>query len=225
LSDNPLLEARGTSRRFGYREIFRDVSLSVRPGEIVSLIGPNGAGKTTLLRMLAGLLKPGSGSVTRHGTLGMVSHASMLYDALTARENLEFFARLGGRPDAQRVQKVVERLDLARWLDQRVGTYSQGMRQRLAIARAILHEPKIILLDEPTSGLDEPSCRLVLGVLADLREDGCGMILVTHQYERVHSVSTSVGFLVDRTLHGPEPASPLGVDGVSHRYRRLLGHG
>ncbi len=142
----PLLHAREVSRRFGYRQIFRQISLSIKPGEVLALIGPNGAGKTTLLRVLAGLLKPTDGSVDRRGTVGLVAHHTMTYDALTARENLAFVGRLWGIDDGSRIDALLDRVGLSKWGEQRTATFSRGMAQRLAIARALVHDPQILLL-------------------------------------------------------------------------------
>jgi heme exporter protein A len=212
------LEVRDVSRRFGYRNVFQGVNFAVGAGEVVSLIGPNGAGKTTLLRVLAGLLRPTSGVVHLRGTLGMVAHHSMLYDALTAEENLAFFQRLRGVPDGKAIGAVLERMGLTRAKDQRVATFSRGMIQRLAVARTLLANPDVILMDEPTSGLDDPACDTVLEVLREMRARGAAVVIVTHQYDRVAPMTTSVGFLHGGRLHGPA-ADGLDPDVVSQRYR------
>ncbi len=162
----PLLHARKVSRRFGYRQIFRQVSLSLQSGDVLALVGPNGAGKTTLLRVLAGLLKPTDGSVDRRGTVGLVAHHTMAYDALTARENLVFVGRLWGIDDGNRIDALLDRVGLSKWGEQRTATFSRGMAQRLAIARALVHDPEILLLDEPLNNLDEPGAQVVLDVEA-----------------------------------------------------------
>ena len=221
LSARPHLALREVARRFAYRDVFRDVTLSVGSGEVVSLIGPNGAGKTTLLRVMAGLLGATRGVVERHGSIGMVAHHSMLYDALTARENLIFFARLTGTADETRVRAALERMDLLHVRDQRVGTFSRGMTQRLAFARTLVADSATLLLDEPTSGLDDPACEIVVEVLGQMRSEGKAIVIVTHQYDRVASVTSSVGFLVNGLLHGPV-GDDVGVDTVSREYRRLL---
>ena len=220
MSARPHLALREVARRFAYRDVFRDITLSVAGGEVVSLIGPNGAGKTTLLRVMAGLLGATRGAVERNGSVGMVAHHSMLYDALTARENLVFFARLTGTADDTRIRNALERMDLFHVRDQRVGTFSRGMTQRLAFARVLVADPGTLLLDEPTSGLDDPACEIVVQVLGQMRSDGKAVVIVTHQYDRVASVTSSVGFLVNGVLHGP--VTDVGVDTVSREYRRLL---
>ena len=218
----PLLEASGVSRRFGYRKIFDDISLSLGRGEVLALVGPNGAGKTTLLRVLAGLLKPTTGTVERHGTVGLVAHHSMGYDALTARENLAFAARLWGISDGDRIDQLLEQIGLAKWGEMRSATFSRGMTQRLAIARALIHDPDILLLDEPLNSLDEPGTQVVLDVIEDLAGRDRALAVVTHQFERMASVATSVGYLVGGSLVGPEPVDGRAAEAVSQKYRSLL---
>ncbi len=225
---DPLLVTEAVSRRYGYRRVFRDVTFSLRRGDVFALLGPNGAGKTTLLRVLAGLLRPSGGSVKRNGTVGLVAHHSMVYDALTARENLAFAAKLwgGGVADAARVEELLDRLGLVRWQDQRVATFSRGMTQRLAIARALVHQPDILLLDEPFYGLDDPGVADLVRLLTELVGEGggggCAIVLVTHQLERLIQLATSVGYLVDGTLVGPEPMDDRSVQTIAARYRGLL---
>lgn len=221
----PALAARGLTRRFGYRVVVRDVTLSVAAGETVLLVGHNGAGKTTLIRLLAGLLKPTKGGVEHSGTLGMVAHHSMLYDALTARENLEFYARLHGVEVCDRIDGLLERMGLAPHGDRRVATFSRGMVQRLAIARALLHEPTALLLDEPLTGLDEAASVIVRDVLRDLRERGCAVIVATHQLMEIVDLATAVGFLVGGRLVAVEPIGGRDAAGIMSRYRELARNG
>ena len=217
-----LLAAHGVTARFGYRRVFDGVTLSLGGGEVLGLVGPNGAGKTTLLRVFAGLLKPTAGAVDRNGTVGLVAHHSMAYDALTAQENLAFAARLWGLRQAGRIDDVLEKLGLVRWKDQRVGTFSRGMTQRLAIARALLHDPDILLLDEPFDGLDDTGVSDVLHVLRDLVGRGRAIVLVTHQFERLAQLATSVGYLVSGSLTGPEPVDGRAAEDVAAKYRGVL---
>ncbi len=219
-----LLSADDVGRRFGYRQVFGAVNLSLRRGEALALMGPNGAGKTTLLRVLSGLLKPSSGTVVRHGTLGFVAHHSMAYDVLTAHENLVFAGRLWGITDKTRVDELLDQVGLARWRDQRVATYSRGMTQRLAIARALVHDPDILLLDEPLNSLDEPGAEMVLQFMEDFTARGHTILIVTHQFERIARVATSVGYMVGGSLDGPEAVDGRPPHAVSEKYRSLLAH-
>ena len=208
-----VLTATGISRRFAYRTVLADVSLSLARGDVLLLVGPNGAGKTTLIRVLAGLLRPAAGTVERHGAIGMVAHDAMLYPALTARENLRFFARLHEVSDRERVDTLLEQVGLARRADDRVGTFSRGMLQRVAIARALLHEPGLLLFDEPLSGLDAAASRTLVELLVSFRERGTAMIIVSHEMERLGRVATHMARLAAgrlgplESLAGRDPAA------------------
>jgi heme exporter protein A len=166
------IELEGLTRRFGDREALADVTLSLEAGQTLVIFGPNGAGKTTLLRVLATLLRPHAGTarVLGHalpgegwairGRVGLLGHASLLYRDLTARENLRFHARLHGAP-ADRVETLLDAVGLKARADDPVHTYSRGMVQRAAVARAVLHDPELLLLDEPTANLDPHAAELV----------------------------------------------------------------
>jgi len=201
-SADTVLSASGIARRFAYRPVLADVALSLRRGEGLLLVGPNGAGKTTLLRVLAGLLRPSAGEVERHGAIGMVAHEAMLYPALSARENLRFFARLHGLDGSTRVDQLLEQVGLANRADDRVGTFSRGMLQRVAIARALLHEPGLLLFDEPLSGLDAAASRTLVELLQAFRARGTAMIIVSHEMERLGKVATHMARLARGRL-GP----------------------
>ncbi len=219
----PVLAARDVTRRFGHRRVLRGVSLELVAGDALLLVGPNGAGKTTLLRVLAGLLRASAGRIERRGQVGMVAHASMLYDALTARENLRFFARLYGNASGERVDPLLERMGLSAWADERVGAYSRGMTQRLAIARALLPDPEILLLDEPLTGLDDASSEKVLVVLGELRARGRALVIASHQLAELMRVVTAVGFLTQGELKAVEPAAGRDVAAITARYREVTG--
>jgi ABC-type multidrug transport system ATPase subunit len=201
-SADVVLSAAGIARRFAYRPVLTDVALTLRRGEVLLLVGPNGAGKTTLLRVLSGLLHPSAGHVDRPGAIGMVAHDAMLYPALTARENLRFFARLHGVPGRARVDELLQQVGLTSRADDRVGTFSRGMLQRVAIARALLHEPALLLFDEPLSGLDATASRTLVELLQTFRERGTAMIIVSHEMERLGRVATHMARLAAGRL-GP----------------------
>jgi heme exporter protein A len=220
-SGEPIMVARGVARRYGYRPILADVSFELHAGQVLLLVGPNGAGKTTLLKTLAGLLKPNGGSIERHAPVGMVAHDSMLYDSLTARENLRFFARLHRLTNRSRVDELLEHIGLSDRADDRLGTYSRGMVQRVAIARALLHEPGLLLFDEPLSGLDDRTSQVLLDLLVSLRDRGTAMIIVSHQLAGLGRIATHLARLARgrlgpvATTGGREPAEVLaGMEGT-----------
>jgi heme exporter protein A len=187
----PALAARGLSRRFGRVVALDAVALEVPSGSLLAVLGANGAGKSTLLRLLAGLARPTAGTVEIDGVraerraararVGYVGHATFLYPALSARENLVFAARLFGvRGPHDRAAALLEEAGLADVADREAGGFSRGMAQRLSIARALVHEPTVLLLDEPTSGLDGPASDRLARRLAELRTAGRACVLVTH---------------------------------------------
>ena len=203
----PVLDVRAVTRRFGYRPVVREATFALDAGEALLLTGPNGAGKTTLLRVVAGLLRPSSGVVSRRAVTAFVGHEAMVYDALTGRENLRFFARLHGLRDPGAVDGALARLGLDDRGDDRAGTYSRGMLQRLAIARALLPAPGLLLLDEPLTGLDAETHRTVLALLVALRDAGTAMVIVSHQLEGLEAVATRRARLI---------AGALALEGATH---------
>ncbi len=222
------LEVRGVERSFGHVRALRGVSFALRPGDSLAVFGPNGAGKTTLLRILAGLLRPLRGEVLLDGQplergdaahrrrVGLIAHYSLLYDGLTAAENLAFYARMYGVPDRDAaVRRALEGVGLADRADDAAGTFSRGMVQRLAIARALLHEPRIVLLDEPFSGLDQRAAATLRDLLMRLRAERRTMVLVTHNIDEGLELATHVAIQVAGRFAECAP-----VDGDLAAYRR-----
>ncbi len=202
------IELTGLTKQYGYLTAVNNVSLQLPWGNFLSLFGRNGAGKTTLLRILASLLKPGDGAIridgedvthtmsSMRGRVGFVSHLPMFYGDLTAAENLQYYARLYGIGDAERI--IAERLDrvgMLAWARSPVRSFSRGMQQRLAIARAFLHRPRLLLLDEPFSGLDQGAIRLLKGMLAEFKSPENAVILTTHQLEEGWEVADMIAVL------------------------------
>ncbi|MBZ5598259.1 MAG: ABC transporter ATP-binding protein [Acidobacteriia bacterium] len=177
-------------KQFGRFAALRGVSASFDAGRLYAILGDNGAGKTTLLRSLAGLTRPNRGTVSMLGTsdlrsvchqVGYMAHPSLLYDEMSGMENLRYFARLYSIEDNERCASVIRAVALDPELARPVGQYSQGMRQRMSLARALLNDPKILLLDEPFSNVDVRSAREMVGLLAKMRDAGKTIFVVTHQ--------------------------------------------
>jgi len=195
-------------RQFGRFYALRDVTLTIRPGQTLTIFGNNGAGKTTLLRTTAGLLAPSGGRVTFQGkdvfadnapyrrAVGLLSHESFLYNDLTATENLAFFGRLYDVPDLPaRIGEMLDRVGLSRRSQEPIRSFSRGMHQRLALARAFLHDPQIALLDEPWSGLDQRSAAMLSDLLREFQGRDRAAILTTHDLERGLALATHVAIL------------------------------
>lgn len=178
------------SKVFGRFAALRDVSAEFPTGKLYAILGDNGAGKTTLLRAMVGLAPPTRGKVTVLGTedlraataqIGYMAHPTLLYEEMSGMENLRYFAALYGIRDAQPCERAIRAVGLDPALARRVGQYSQGMRQRLSLARALVHDPRILFLDEPFSNVDVVSAREMVHVLAQMRDLGKTIFIVTHQ--------------------------------------------
>lgn len=220
-SDGPVaaLAARGLRRSFGRVTVLRDLDLTLAPGEALAVAGPNGAGKTTLLRLLSGLLRPSAGEVhvfgrALHGdpsarrTIGFLSHHSLLYDDLTVLENLTFAARLYGLAHPlERAREALEEAGLAARGGEFPPRLSRGLLQRAAIARALVHRPRVVLLDEPFTALDEPSSARLRATLEAILADGGALVLVTHHLAEVWALATRVAVLVGGRWICDEPVT------------------
>jgi heme ABC exporter ATP-binding subunit CcmA len=188
-AEAPPVSVQNVSKIYGRTAAVRDVSFTLAPARFYVLRGENGAGKSTLLRMIAGLNQPTQGDVRIFGHktkdtrahVGYMAHAPLLYDELSGMENLRFFGELYGIRSDDVLQKAMQRVGLDPALTRRVGQYSQGMRQRLSLARAIFHSPQLLLLDEPFSNVDPESSTQIAKLLADMRSAGNTILLVTHQ--------------------------------------------
>lgn len=195
-------------KRFGMKTVLRGLDFDVQPGEFVALLGPNGAGKTTFLRILASLSRPSLGEVSIAGhklpgdaaqvraRLGVVSHLPLLYGDLTAEENLRFYARMYGIPDLEgRITEVLEMVGLNTRRRDLVRTYSRGMQQRLAIGRAVLHDPEVMLFDEPYTGLDQDASAMLDDVLKTVAAQGRTVVMTSHDLARAEVLATRFDIL------------------------------
>jgi len=199
-------------KQFGRFAALRGVTAEFDAGKFHAILGDNGAGKTTLLRALAGLAQPTQGTISIFGKspqaacrdLGYMAHPSLLYDEMSGMENLRYFEQLYGIAGDQRCAQAIRAVGLDPELTRGVGQYSQGMRQRMSLARAILHDPKVLLLDEPFSNVDVHSAREMVGLLKGMRDAGKTVFVVTHQAALLEGVADEFvwmqdGQIVDRT--------------------------
>ena len=214
-----MISASHLTRRFGTRVALDDLSIELKSGEIFALLGPNGAGKTTTLRLLAGLIAPTSGSVQVNGEamtaasapklrarIGFLTEAPGLWDSLTVRENLEIYARLYELAAPRRaVDEALALFDIRDRARDRPSELSKGLRQRVALARSLLHKPRIVLLDEPTAGLDPESAREVRELVLGLRGEGRTVLLCTHNLDEVDRVADRVAVLRTRLIAAGTP--------------------
>ncbi len=205
-----MIETDGLTKQFDDFVAVQDVTLSVHPGEVLALLGPNGAGKTTTVRMLTSILKPTRGSARVLGydvvrqaeqvraSVGILTENHGLYLRMKGREYLDFFGELYGQEKAlrcKRSEELTERFGLLEALDRRLGEYSKGMRQKLALVRAMLHDPPALLLDEPTSAMDPHSARQVRDAIRDLRGDGRTIVLCTHNLPEAEELADRIAII------------------------------
>ncbi|WP_266079108.1 ABC transporter ATP-binding protein [Haladaptatus caseinilyticus] len=207
----PAIETDGLTKRFDGTAVVSNLRLTVPEGAVYGFLGPNGAGKTTTMRMLTTLIRPTSGTARVAGQsiddrdavvsrIGFLPEEPPLYDELTAREQLQYVAGLRDVDADARIDTLLDRFDLAADADERVSTYSKGMKQKTALIQAILHEPELVFLDEPTSGLDPRAARTVRELISELTDDGMTVFLSTHILPVVEELADTVGVLYDGTL-------------------------
>lgn len=202
------IQAEGLKKSFGNFDALRGVDLHVKRGEFMTLFGPNGAGKTTLIKLLATLTSPTSGTLSVYGydvrkdvnnirsVIGVISHDPYLYDNLSAFENIKFFGTLYGLDDVDnRARSVIKQVGLEKRMNDLVRTFSRGMKQRLTVARAIVHEPKILLLDEPYTGLDQHGAQIFGEMLSDLKSQRRTILMTTHNIDEGLDLSDRIGIL------------------------------
>jgi ABC-2 type transport system ATP-binding protein len=222
----PMIAMRGLGRRFGDLWAVRNMDLDVASGEVLGLLGPNGAGKTTTVRLLAALIAPSEGSAAVDGRdvmtdaeavrsrIGILTETPGLYEKLSAIDNLDFFGRLHGLPAgvrAERAGRLLRLFDLWDRRDDTAGTFSKGMKQKLAIARALLHDPAVLFLDEPTAALDPEAAWVVRDAIAALREAGRTIVLATHNLDEAERLCDRIAFVRHGILRVDTPVGLRGA--------------
>jgi heme exporter protein A len=230
-----MIEVKKLVKRFGLKPVLRGLDFQVQTGEFVALLGPNGAGKTTFLRILASLTRPTFGEVRVAGRrlpaeaaavrrrLGVVSHQPLLYGDLTAEENLQFYARLYALPEpAARIAEVLELVGLTNRRRDLVRTFSRGMQQRLAIGRAVLHNPEVMLFDEPHTGLDQDACTMLDGVLRDVAALGRTVVMTSHDLARVSVLASRFDVLSRGVIIASVQSRDIQPDELLGFYRRAV---
>ena len=222
-------------KRFGLKTVLRGVDFKVQPGEFVALLGPNGAGKTTFLRILSSLSRPSLGEVNIAGyklpgeaaqvraRLGVVSHLPLLYGDLTAEENLRFYARMYGISNYDvRITEVLEMVGLEHRRRDLVRTYSRGMQQRLAIGRAVLHDPQIMLFDEPYTGLDQDASAMLDVVLKTVAAQGRTVVMTSHDLVRAEELATRFDILSRGVIAASATRKQLKKSNLLSFYKQAL---
>ena len=230
-----MIEVKKLIKRFGMKSVLRGVDFRVERGEFVALLGPNGAGKTTFLRILSSLARPSLGEVKVAGyslpnqaaqvraRLGVVSHMPLLYGDLTAQENLEFYARMYGLADPQsRINEVLDMVGLASRRNDLVRTFSRGMAQRLAIGRAVLHDPDVILFDEPYTGLDQDASSMLDEVLKSVAAQGRTVVMTSHDLARAEDLATRFDILTRGVIAASSSREALGNNNLLTFYKQVL---
>jgi heme exporter protein A len=231
----PIIQVRKLVKRFGLKFVLKGLDFSAEQGEFVALLGPNGAGKTTFLRILSSLSRPSLGEVkvagctlpgdaaTLRRILGVVSHLPLLYGDLTAEENLTFFARMYRVNDASR--RIHEVLDMVGLLARRrdlVRTFSRGMQQRLAIGRAVLHDPEVMLFDEPHTGLDQDACGMLDQILLEIAARGRTVVMTSHDLARTAALASRFDVLSRGVVTASVQRKDINPDDLLAFYRNSL---
>lgn len=222
-------------KRFGLKTVLRGVDFEVQPGEFVALLGPNGAGKTTFLRILASLSRPSLGEVrvanyrlphqaaSVRARLGVVSHLPLLYGDLTAEENLQFYARMYNVENSEaRITEVLDLVGLESRRRDLVRTFSRGMQQRLAIGRAVVHDPEVMLFDEPYTGLDQDASSMLDEVLQSVAAKGRTVVMTSHDLARAEELATRFDILSRGVIAASASRKELGKNNLLTFYKHAL---
>jgi heme exporter protein A len=231
----PMIEVRRLVKRFGLKTVLRSVDFQVQPGEFVALLGPNGAGKTTFLRILASLSRPALGEVHIAGyrlpeqaasvrrRLGVVSHLPLLYGDLTAEENLQFFGRMYAVVNLEdRITEVLDLVGLQARRRDLVRTFSRGMQQRLAIGRAVLHDPEVMLFDEPHTGLDQDASAMLDRVLQEVAARGRTVVMTSHDLARSGDLASRFDVLSRGTIAASVQRADIDPNQLLAFYRQTI---
>jgi heme exporter protein A len=231
----PMIEVRKLVKRFGLKTVLRSVDFQVQPGEFVALLGPNGAGKTTFLRILASLSRPALGDVHIAGyrlpeqaasvrrRLGVVSHLPLLYGDLTAEENLQFFGRMYAVVNLEdRISEVLDLIGLQARRRDLVRTFSRGMQQRLAIGRAVLHDPEVMLFDEPHTGLDQEASAMLDRVLREVAARGRTVVMTSHDLARSGDLASRFDVLSRGTIVASVQRADIDPNQLLAFYRQTI---
>ncbi|WP_419956172.1 ABC transporter ATP-binding protein [Neobacillus niacini] len=230
-----MIEIKKLTKQADNKLILRGIDLSITQGETVAILGPNGAGKSTLLKVLATLIKPTSGLVKINGLdlkkdhievkklFGYLPHSSLLYDHYTPLENLVFFGDLYGVKDVEkRARNLVNEVGLSFFINEPVKNFSRGMIQRIAIARAIIHEPKIMLLDEPHTGLDQGAISILNNVILSMKEKGCTTLMVTHDFKQAAAICDRIIIVKNGKIADDFKINNKSLNLVSEKYQVLV---
>ena len=230
-----MIQVKKLVKRFGLKTVLRGLDFEVQPGEFVALLGPNGAGKTTFLRILASLSRPSMGNVDIAGyslpkqaaavraRLGVVSHMPLLYNDLTAEENLRFYSRMYGIQNAEaRITEMLEMVGLEARCRDLVRTFSRGMQQRLAIGRAVLHDPDVMLFDEPYTGLDQDASSMLDSVLQTVAGQGRTVVMTSHDLARAEDLANRFDILSRGVIAASSTREGLGKGNLLTFYKQAL---
>ncbi|UCG69848.1 MAG: heme ABC exporter ATP-binding protein CcmA [Thermoplasmata archaeon] len=232
-----MITVKKLNKRFGRKSVINELDLEVEEGEFLVMFGPNGAGKTTLIKILSTLSRPLSGSVEINGyniseeslevrnNIGVLSHNPFLYDDLTLKENLTFYSRMFQlKKDEDKIKFLAHEVGLFHRLNDRVGQFSRGMKQRAAVARAILHDPPVLLLDEPFTGLDYKAWGILMDILKKFHGKGKTILLITHNVELGHKIGERLTVLVNGKIALDRKKTDIGLEDFKEEYHNLMGN-
>jgi heme ABC exporter ATP-binding subunit CcmA len=230
-----MISIKNLQKKFGRKVILNDLNLDVDGGDFLVLFGPNGAGKTTLIKILSTLAKPTSGDIIINGynikdegidiraSIGVISHNPFLYDDLTLFENLRFYSRMYGvKKDERAIKELTDQVGLLHRMNDGVGEFSRGMKQRAAVARAVIHDPPVLLLDEPYTGLDYRAWDMLNGMLSGFHEEGKTILLITHNVELGHSIGARLACLINGHVSFDCRKKDVAMEDFKMRYQKEM---